>query len=118
MDALVRSELAEGFISRVAAKPTCIHALGAVPKGSDSIRPITDCSRPQGQSVNSHCGTLAKKFQYNSIKDVVSGITPGCYLAVIDIKSAFRSVPVAPHHRQYLGFRWELDGDEHYYVDN
>lgn len=104
-DELVKRELAEGFVSRVMDKPTCIHA---VPKGNDSIRLITDCSRPLGEAVNAYCGDWAKKFCYNTVCDVVSCITPNCYLSVIDIQSAFRAVPILPTHRKYLGFRWEV----------
>lgn len=93
MDGLVRKELAEGFISKVSEKPTCIHALGAVPKGTDSIRPITDCSRPIGEAVNNHCGTLVRKFSYNSIRDVVDHIIPNCFLSVIDIQVSLSSSP-------------------------
>lgn len=92
MDKLVEKELAEDFITKVVEKPTCIHAMGAIPKGPSSIRLITDCSRPTGVSVNAHCGVLARKFCYNTVRDVVSGLTPGCYLSVIDIQSASMAV--------------------------
>ena len=58
MDEIVRNELAEGMISKVTSKPTCIHALGAVPKSRGGMRAITDCSRPIGRSVNNHCLSL------------------------------------------------------------
>ena len=48
MDAIVRNELEEGVISEVEFLPHCIHSLGAVPKPGGKIRPITDCSRPDG----------------------------------------------------------------------
>lgn len=118
MDGLVRKELAEVYISQVSEKPTCIHALGAVLKGSDSICSITDCSRPLGEAVNAHYGNLAKKFTYNSFHDVAACLVPNCYLSVIDIQSAFWAVPIFPAHRKYLGFRWELDGSDSYFIDN
>lgn len=118
MDPLVARELAEGFISISQAKPTCVHALGAVPKGEDSIRPITDCSLPLGVAVNDHSTHLAQNFRYNTIHDVVALISPGSYMSVVDIQSAYRAVPVFPKHRSYLGFRWELVDGGHYYVDN
>ena len=38
----------------------------------------------------------------------------------MDIKAAYRAVPVFPPHRQLQGFRWKFDWErtEHYFVDN
>ena len=58
MDIIIRRELDEGMISIVDSKPKCVHALGAVPKASGGIRPITDCSRPLGKSINNFCDSL------------------------------------------------------------
>ena len=64
------SELAEGMISKVDFKPTCVHSLGAVPKSGGGMRPITDCSRLIGRSVNNHCDSLFREFKYKSVDDV------------------------------------------------
>lgn len=118
MDVIIQRELAEGYLSVVKSPPTCVHAFGAVPKGKTGIRPITDCSRPVGKSVNSSCDTLVQKFSYSSMKDVVDLITPGSYLAIVDIQAAYRAVPIHPNHRQYLGSKWMIDGKERYLEDN
>ena len=55
MDKIIRNELSEGFMKIINRKPQCIHSLGAVPKPDGGIRPITDCSMPLHDSVNSHC---------------------------------------------------------------
>ena len=46
--------------------------------------------------------------------------TPNCFYAIIDIKSAYRWVPIYPPHRQLQGFRWSFYPDQpaQYYVDN
>lgn len=41
MDRIIKRELSEGYITLTDVKPSCIHALGAVPKGENDIRPIT-----------------------------------------------------------------------------
>ena len=47
------TELLNGKISHVNDRPKFIHAYGAVPKkNTDKLRPITDCSRPFGKSIN------------------------------------------------------------------
>ena len=118
MDEIVRKELSEGMISQVSVKPICIHALGAVPKGNGGIRHITDCSRPESKSVNSHCGNLLKEFCFKSVEDVISVLEPGDFLTVVDIKAAYRSVPIMADHRKFQGFNWTLDGVDGWYQDN
>lgn len=118
MSKIVQSELNEGMISQVFTSPTCVHALGAVPKPDGNIRPITDCSKPDDISVNYHCASLVLPFKFMSIKDVVAMLLPGEYMAVVDIKSAYRAVIILPEHRQYMGFHWTLDGEEKVFQDN
>ena len=115
---LVRKELLEGMISVAEAKPTCIHSLGAVPKAGGGMRPITDCSRPQGQSVNNYCSSLIREFSYKSVDDVAGMLVEGDFMSVIDIKAAYRAVPIRECHRKFMGFKWELDGEELTFVDN
>ena len=118
MNLIVRKEIAEGMISETTVQPHCIHALGAVPKLGGKIRPITDCSRPEGQSVNNYCGDLLREFTFKSVDDVVSMLEPGDFMTVIDIKAAYRAVPLFGEHRKYMGFVWELDGTQKTFLDN
>ena len=118
MNVIVKRELAEGMVSEVSFIPHCIHALGAVPKPGGKIRPLTDCSRPVRESINNFCGELYGEFSYRSVDDIIQMLEPGEFMSVIDIKAAYRAVPIFPLHRKYLGFRWELDGKESTFVDN
>ena len=118
MDDIVRKELAEGMISEVDFVPHCVHALGAVPKPGGKIRPITDFSRPFSKSINNYCGSLYSEFSYESVDNVVAMLEPEEYMSVVDIKAAYRAVPIAPGHRKFMGFRWTIDGREKNYVDN
>lgn len=53
LQALLQSEVNSGKLSPVSQQPHCIHSLGVIKKkGSNKIRPITDCSQPAGLSVN------------------------------------------------------------------
>ena len=49
MSNLLREELEEGKV-----KPQCIHSMGAVPKSDGRLRPITDWSMPDGESINNY----------------------------------------------------------------
>ena len=118
MDGIIRKELSEGMISEVEKLPHCIHALGAVPKPGGKIRPITDCSRPFGKSVNNFCGNLYEEFSYKNVENVIAMLEPNEYMSVVDIKSAYRAVPISPNHRKFMGFRWQLDGKEMFFVEN
>ena len=76
------------------------------------IRPITDCSRPTGLSVNNFCGSLLREFSFKSVDDVVGILDENDFMTVIDIKSAYRAVPIKNDHRKYMGFRWNLETKE------
>jgi len=70
------------------------------PKKDGSYRTILNL-----KCLNEECETY--HFKIESIKQVIHMITPGCYLASIDIKDAFYSVPIHTDHRKYLKFKWK-----------
>ena len=118
MDSIIEGELQEGAISLVNTKPTCIHALGAVPKLDGGIRHITDCSRPFGISVNNHCESLIEEFCFKNISNVTDMVQENYFMTVVDIKAAYRAVPIYPPHRKYQGFSWEWKGKKSWFQDN
>lgn len=83
-------------------------ALGAIPKEDGRVRLIHDCSRPEGGAVNDLA--LAPKFSYQSVADAMSGMSPGCYLAKIDLASAYRSVGIHPEDYKVSGLSWTFAG--------
>ena len=50
-------------------------------------------------------------FSYISLDQVCAFMTPGSYMSILDIKSAFRSVNVYPDHRQFQGIMWDVNGN-------
>ena len=118
MDIIIRKELSEGAISIVNDKPHCVHSLGAVPKSDGGIRPITDCSRPYNISVNNHCDDIIRDFCFKNVSTVTDLLGENDYMTVVDIKSAYRAVPIRPEHRKFQGFKWDLDGNSLWFVDN
>jgi hypothetical protein len=79
-----------------------IHALGAVPKTEDSVRVIHDLSRPIGRALNKHMQEIT--FQFESLDDAIALMTPGCYMAKVDIEGAYRHVPICPLDWAKLAF--------------
>ena len=85
--------------------------LGSVPKKDSSYRLILDLSSPAGLSRND--GVPPEFFtltvKYSSFDDdvsIVRDLGPGCFMAEIDIKHAFRLCPVNPRDWPLLGYKW------------
>ena len=73
-------------------------------------RLIVDLSSPKGSSVDDGISSDLCSLSYVSIDDVSRVITSlgrGTLLAKIDIKSAYRIVPVYPDDRPLLGMQWK-----------
>ena len=81
---------------------------GAVWKSSGSLRPITDCSRPDGLSINNFMTSTFKSFSYNSVQDAVDHLSPNDFMAVIDIASTYRSVSVSERYVTFQGLSWDF----------
>ena len=68
-----------------------------------------DLSHPQGHSVNEAIPPTLCSPQYPSIDDavaVVLSLGRHTQLVKIDLKRAYRVLPIHPMHRQLLGARW------------
>ena len=84
--------------------------IGLVPKRSTGKwRLIVDLSSPHGRSVNDGIDPALCSLEYvtvDLVADVVASF-PGSLLSKIDIRSAYRTVPVHPEDRRLLGMLWE-----------
>ena len=110
MESQLLSEIEEGNYIKMASRPTIISALGAIPKpNSSDIRLIHDCSQPVGGAVNDYATN--DHFRYQTIDDATQMITKDCYLAKVDLKSAYRSVKIHPSNYQATGLQWKFAGD-------
>lgn len=109
----IREEIMQGNYVTTSSKPTVVSALGAIPKpNSTEVRLIHDCSRPHGQAVNDYITTRSFKFQ--SLDDATKLLKPNYYMAKIDLKHAYRSVPIHPANYQATGCKWRFTGDDFY----
>lgn len=109
VEATLKEELAAGNYQCVSCKPTIVSALGAVPKpDSTDIRLIHDCSMPPCRGVNSYIEVERQHFQ--TLDDAVNQIKKGYFIAKVDLRHAYRSVPVHPSNYMALGLKWKFTG--------
>lgn len=103
-------EIRQGNYVIATAKPRVVSTLGAIPEpNSTEIRLIHDCSRPHGQAVNDYITTRSFKFQ--TLDDAITLLRPNYYMAKIDIKHAYHSLPIHPANYQVTGCKWHFVGD-------
>ena len=112
----LEGEIDRGCISVVDQAPPCVHNIFCVPKDDGGGRAIVDCSRPKGRSVNDFTDTVAVKFSYKSVDEVVELMEQGDYMSTIDIKDAYRAVSIHPRDRERQGLHWIFRGKECTYM--
>ena len=45
-------------------------------------------------------------FKMETLKEICASITPGCYMAVIDLQDAYLVIAITSKHHKFLKFRW------------
>ena len=111
---LARGHTAGPFLEPPFQKFHC-SPIGAVPKTDNTYRLILDLSSPRGFSINDGIDPELVSVRYSRFDDAVDMVRelgPSCYMAKIDIQSAFRLCPVRPVDWPLLGYRW---GDNYYF---
>ena len=85
--------------------------MAVVPKKTPGkFRVIIDLSSPDGHSVNDHIHRELTHVAYSSIDDaalLMHHLGPHALMAKLDIKDAYRMVPVHPEDRHFLGVSWQ-----------
>ena len=82
----------------VHAPGECISPIFVVPKPDGSNRLIFNFK---------HCpGVLYRHFKIDTLTAILNLITPGCYMASIDLKHAYYTIPIAPEQQKFLKFIW------------
>ena len=90
--------------------------LGAVPKKNGKRRVILHLSAPEGRSINDFIAKEDFSIHYSTIDDAVallSRFSKGARMAKVDLKSAFRMVPIQASEWELLGMYWRGQ----YYID-
>ena len=90
-----------------------VYPIGAIPKKhSSEWRTIFHLSYPKHHptSVNAHIPPEAYSLHYIKVDNAISilqELGQGCFMSKLDIKSAFRNIPVHPSDWELLGMKWE-----------
>ena len=88
-----------------------VSPIGLVPKSSPGeYRLIFDLSYPDGFSINSGIAKEDSSVSYTRFDEVVHMVQhegKGAYLIKVDIKSAFRLLPIHPHDFPLLGMEYQ-----------
>ena len=87
-----------------------ISRFGVIPKKDGGWRLILDLSFPCGHSVNDGINKEEFTLTYSKVSDAISLIIKagrGALMGKVDIKSAYRIIPVHPSDRHLLGMFWQ-----------
>ena len=101
-----------GHLPQVVAAQVHTSPIEVTPKGHTpgKRRLIVDLSSPAGSSINDGISQACCSLSYISLDEVakiVAGIGQGALLGKMDIKSAYRIVPVHPEDQFLLGMKWQ-----------
>ena len=125
IDAYISGEVTQGRVIRLLPPAASllseltISPIGVIPKRNrpNKWRLIVDLSSPKERSINTGISCDLCSLSYTSVDEAVNlirALGKGTLLFKLDLKDAYRVVPVHPHDRPLLGMRWKgelcLDG--------
>ena len=110
VESTLKNGLRDGLFTRLDSPPPSTSPLSAVPKDSGGTRVIHDLSSPLGACLNDFSSKEDVHFQ--TINDAVNLLSPGCYLAKVDLKSAYRSVRSHPSSWPWTTLHWQFEDDD------
>lgn len=90
--------------------------IGVIPKKSGGHRLIVHLSAPNDQSINDGISKDSYKLQYIGVDDIIRHVArlgKGALMFKVDMKHAFRLIPVHPDDWPLLGMVWR----DKFYVD-
>lgn len=112
----VLTEIENGNYVKVPFTPKIVSPLGVIPKPDGGVRLIHDCSRPEGLAVNDYAENIPK-HKYSTVDSAARLVSPNCYMAKVDLKSAYRVVPISDSSQTVTGIHWEFKDGIRYFID-
>ena len=115
VDSFLSAQLEQGYLLGPFPPQDCpaviTSSLAVIPKKTfGKWRVIVDLSRPKGHSVNDSLLRQHTHLAYASVEDaahIMHHLGQGSLLAKLDIKDAYRMVPIHPYDRRFLGIQWK-----------
>ena len=107
VDNYIKEEVKAGNLVPSPCEGVHLSPIGFIPKKNrpGKFRLIVNLSFPTGNSINGAISP-AHSSCYITVHQVVEQIPQGSFLAKIDLKAAFRRVPVHSAHQHYLEISW------------
>ena len=115
-DALAKECLAGRLAGPYDTPPLPCSGLGVVPKKDGGWRTICDLSSPAGSSINDFIDPTSFSLHYCTIDPaaaILNTLGPGALMGKMDLKNAFRLLPVRRLDWHLLGIFWH----NHWYLD-
>ena len=115
VDQFVRAQVSQGYMAGPFPVQDCtnviISGIAVIPKKTPGKwRVIVDMSSPQNASVNDYLHRELMHVTYASIEDaahLMHHLGHNCQLAKLDIKEAYRIIPVHPEDRVFQEICWK-----------
>ena len=114
IDGFIHDQLEKGYMAGAYEPQQCravvTNSIAAVPKKTPGKwRVVVDLSRPSGSNMNDHLRREATHVAYSSVEDaahLMHFFGTNCIMAKLDIKEAYRMVPIHPDDLRFLGVCW------------
>ena len=98
----VKEEYKAGWLHLITKSSWITPIFGVVQ--SNKVRVVKDFSTPTGAAINDYITYF--RTTYMNVRSALSSMSPRCYFGLIDIASAFRSIPCHPTHTKYMVYSW------------
>ena len=107
----ISAEVAEGKLKPTSKLTPHCSPIGLIPKPHQpgKFRLIVDLSAPRDRSVNDGIPADLCSLQYATVEHaagLVQACGRGALMAKLDLKSAYRKIPVHPNDQMLLGIEW------------
>ena len=112
----VLKEIENGNYEVCQEPPKIVSPMSAIPKLDGDVRLIHDCSRPVGEAVNDYYST-DRNLKFAKVDDASKLMSPGCFFAKVDLKSAYRSAGISKASQEVTGLHLKFKGQSVYLRD-
>ena len=97
----IQKLIQKGVIMKVKYSPgQIVSGIFLLPKKDGTFRLILNL-KSFNEFVTHH------HFKMDSLQTIIKLVTPNCFMASIDMKDAYYSIPIKSEDRKYLRFKWE-----------